>query len=109
MKCVLCNGLLEEKIIEHQELGIALGKFKAHICKECGEAYFDSETVDKIQKRSKERGLFGLASKRTRVAQIGNSLAIRIPKDLASFVDLKKEQEVRIIPKSKNEILLEVD
>lgn len=108
MKCILCNSVLEEKLVEHKEFGIHLGKFKAHVCKHCGEVYFDSDSVDSIQKKSKKLGLFGLASKKTRVAQIGNSLAIRIPKDLAHFVDLKKEQEVKIIPKSKKEILLEV-
>src|SRR3989344_7033412 len=99
MKCVICNGLLEEKLIEHKEFGISLGKFKAKVCSSCGEAIFDSKTVDKIQSRSKELGLFGLASKKTKVAQVGNSLAIRIPKEIAEFTNLKKEKEVRIIPK----------
>jgi len=52
--------------------------------------------------------LFGLSFKKTKVAKVGNSLAIRIPKEIADFVNLKKEEEVRIIPRSKKEIVFEL-
>ncbi len=108
MKCVMCNGQLQEKITEYSEFGISFGKFKSIVCSKCGETFFDSKTADAIQKKSKELGLFGLSSKKTKVAMVGNSLAIRIPKEIAEFTNLKKEEEVRIIPKSKKEITLEV-
>lgn len=108
MKCVLCNGGLQEKVVEHKEFGVSLGKFPAKVCSSCGEAFFDSETVDKIQLKSKEKGLFGLAAKKTKVALVGNSLAVRIPKEIAQFVGLKKEEEIRVIPKSQHEIALEI-
>lgn len=53
------KGTLEEKLVEHKEFGISLGKFKANVCTSCGEAFFDSETAKKIQSKSKEHGLFG--------------------------------------------------
>lgn len=106
MKCVLCNGKLNEQTVEHREFGISLGKFKALVCSECGEVFYDSITADKIQLKSKELGLFGL-SKKTKVAQVGNSLAIRIPKEIADFVHLKKEKEVKIVPKTKNKLEIE--
>jgi len=101
------KGNLEEKSIEHKEFGISLGKFKADVCISCGEAFFDSDTAKKIQAKSKKLGLFGLA-KKTKVAQVGNSLAVRIPKEIAAFIKLKKEKEVRIIPKNTHEITIEV-
>ena len=108
MKCVMCGkGTLEEKTVEHKEFGVSLGKFKAQACPSCGEAFFDSDTAKKIQAKSKERGLFGLA-KKTKVAQVGNSLAVRIPKEIATFLKLQKEKEVRIVPKSMHEITIEV-
>ena len=97
------KGILEEKIVEYKEFGIPLGKFTANICKNCGEAFFDSETAKKIQEKSKEMGLFGLA-KKTKVAKVGNSLAIRIPKEIAEFLKLKKEKEVSIVPKNSHEL-----
>lgn len=90
----MCNGQLKGKLVEQKEFGISLGKYKALVCVNCNESFFNSETVDKIQAKSKE---FGLARK-TKVAQVGNSLAIRIPKEIARFIKLK--EEVRITPKS---------
>ena len=108
MKCVMCGkGTLEGKLVEHKEFGISLGKFKAKVCSSCDEAFFYEEIAKKIQVKSKELGLFGLA-KKTKVAQVGNSLAIRIPKELAAFIKLTKEKEVRLIPKSTHEIMIEV-
>lgn len=108
MKCVICNGRLEEKMVEHKEFGISLGKFKAMTCTNCEEVYFDSKTADKIQEKSKEFGLFGLSAKKTKIAKVGNSLAIRIPKEIVEFANLKKEEEVRIVPKSRKEIIVEL-
>lgn len=106
MKCVLCSGKLEEKIVEDKEFGVSLGRFKANVCWDCGEAYYDSEVAKKIQAKSKELGLFGLA-KKTKVAQVGNSLAIRIPKEVAEFMNLHKEDMVTIVPKSQKELSIE--
>ncbi|MBI5391813.1 AbrB/MazE/SpoVT family DNA-binding domain-containing protein [Candidatus Woesearchaeota archaeon] len=63
--------------------------------------------VKNIQRKSKELWLFGLA-KKTKVARVGNSLAIRIPKEIANFMDLKKEREVIILPSGKNKIIIEI-
>lgn len=108
MKCVMCNGALEEKHVEHKEFEVVIGTFNAQVCRSCGEAFYDAKTVDAIQAKSKKLGLFGLAAKKTKVAQVGNSLAVRIPKEIATFLHLQKEKEVRVIPKSQKEILLEV-
>ncbi|MBI2107596.1 AbrB/MazE/SpoVT family DNA-binding domain-containing protein [Candidatus Woesearchaeota archaeon] len=109
MKCVMCNkGEFKKKMTEYKEFGVSLGKYKANVCMKCGEAFFDSETAGKIQDKSKALGLFGLA-KKTKVAKVGNSLAIRIPKEIADFVKLKKEEEVRIVPKSQNELVIGIN
>jgi|SRR3989344_139519 len=106
MKCVLCNSNVKEKLVEYKELGKSFGKFKANVCEKCDEVYFSSEIVDKIQQISKKLGLFGIVRK-VKVAQIGNSLAIRIPKEIALATGLKKGKEVLIEPKSKNNIAIE--
>ncbi len=106
MKCIMCNkGQLDEKIVDYKEFGVSLGKYKGSVCANCGETFFDSETAKKIQAKSKEMGFFGLA-KKTKVAKVGNSLAVRIPKEIAEFAKLKKEAEVKIVPKSQNELII---
>ncbi|MBI2666106.1 hypothetical protein HYX13_00690 [Candidatus Woesearchaeota archaeon] len=108
MKCIICIGGVHEKVVEYKEFGVSLGKFPAKVCVSCGEEFFESETVDKIQAKSKEKWLFGLAAKRTKVALVGNSLAVRIPKEIAEFVGLHKEEEIRVVPRSQHEIVLEI-
>lgn len=107
MKCIICNGDLKEKIVEHKEVGVLLGKYKGLVCSKCNEVFYDAETAAKIQAKSKELGLFGLA-KKAKVAEVGNSLAVRIPKRIADFLGLKKESEIKIVPKSHHEVSIEV-
>jgi len=106
MKCIICDGQTQKKIVEDKEFGVSLGKFPAEVCQKCGEVYFDSETARKIQAKSKKLGLFGLL-KKTKVAEVGNSLAIRIPKQIANFAGLKKNVEVTITPQNRHAILVE--
>lgn len=108
MKCIMCGkGDLKEKIVEYKEFGVSLGRFKGEVCSSCGESFFDSSVGKRMQLRSKELGLFGL-SKKTKVAQVGNSLAIRIPKEIATFLNLKKKEEVRLVPKGPRELSVEI-
>ena len=43
-------------------------------------------------------------AKRTKIAKVGNSLAIRIPKVIAQRLELKKGQEVSIFPENKHDL-----
>jgi len=99
----MCGGRTFQKDVEHKEFGVSLGSFKAEVCRKCGEVYFDEKTAGKIQEKSKQLGLFGLARK-AKIAEIGNSIAIRIPKEIAEFVKLEKGKEVVIFPSGKREL-----
>lgn len=107
MKCVLCKGKTVQKHVEYREFGLSLGKFPAAVCQNCGESFFDETTAAKIQQKSKELGLFGLA-KKVKVAEIGNSIAIRIPKEIAEFLNLRKGIEVTLLPKDRQDLLVEI-
>ncbi len=107
MKCIMCGGKTIKRNVDYREYGIYLGNFKADVCGKCGETYFDEETAEKIQAKSKELGLFGLA-KKAKVAEIGNSIAIRIPKEIAEFLNLKKGKEVTILPENKHGLHIDV-
>ena len=107
MKCIICSGETIKKNVEYRESGVLLGTFSANICQKCGETYFNEKTAEKIQQKSKQMGLFGLA-KKAKVAEIGNSIAIRIPKEIAEFLKLKKGKEVVIFPESKNDLHINI-
>jgi len=103
----MCEGKTEEKFVEHKEFGVLVGRFKAEVCTKCSETYYDDKTAAAIQQKSKQLGLFGLA-KKAKVAEIGNSIAIRIPKEIAKFLKLKKGQEVTLMPQDKHDLHVQV-
>lgn len=103
MKCIFCKGETKKEEVEDKEFGISLGKFPAEVCAKCGETFFDAGTARKIQEKSKALGLFGL-SKKTKVAKVGNSLAVRIPKAIAEFTNLRKDEVVIVQPSGRHSI-----
>ena len=106
-KCILCGGKLIKKIVDYEVYGKSIGKFSASVCDSCEEQWFDEETSKKIQEKEKKLNLFGL-SRETKISYSGNSLIIRIPKELAKFMNLKKETGVIIYPEDKNKISISI-
>ncbi len=107
MKCPICNkGNLMKKVVSYKIYGEELGKFPANVCSKCDEQWFDKETALKIEKLEKEKGLFGM-TKRSKISYSGNSLIIRIPKDVVKFMNLKKEEAISIYPQSKDKLIIE--
>ncbi len=107
MKCVMCEGKTVLKNVEYKEMGVVFGKYKAEVCERCSEQFFDEKTAEIIQEKSRKLGLFGLA-KKTKVAEIGNSIAIRVPKEIAAFLSLEKGKEVTLVPKDKHGLMIQV-
>ena len=107
MKCPICNkGQLKKGKVDFSQAGIYFGKYKAEICTYCGESFFDEETSIAMETKSKKLGLFGI-EKRAKIGVSGNSLTIKIPKEIAKFFHLRKGQTVSIRPYSKDKIEIE--
>jgi len=106
-KCALCNGNLKKEIIDYKVYDKSLGRFPAMVCDSCEEQWFDEETSRKIEQAEKEANLFGL-HKESKISYSGNSLIIRIPQNIAKFMDLKKESRVMIYPENKNKISVDI-
>ena len=106
-RCILCKGKLKKKIVDYKIYGKSLGRFPAKVCEKCGEQWFDEETSKKIEKTEKKANLFGL-HRESKISYSGNSLIIRIPKDIAEFMDLNKESQVIIYPEDKNKISVNI-
>ena len=77
--------------------GVFLGEFTAEICSHCNESFTDSETTKKIEEAAKKKGIWGLGSV-TRITKTGNSIAVRIPKKIAKYLNLKAGEEAYIHP-----------
>lgn len=98
MKCPICEkGNLKKGKIKEYMFGFYLGEFPAEICTKCNESFTDAETTRKIEKIAKEKGIWGL-QKKTKITRTGNSLAVRIPKNIVDFLKLKEGEEAYIHP-----------
>lgn len=106
-KCALCEGKLKKKVVSYAVYGKHIGRFPAMVCNSCGEQWFNEATSKKIEAIEKKEGIFGL-SRETKVSYSGNSLIIRIPKEFAKFMNLKKETEIVLYPEDKNKFCVAV-
>ena len=108
MKCPVCGkGELKNKTIKEYMHGVYLGKFPAQVCTKCTESFTDEETTKKIEAASRKAGIWDLGRK-TKVTKSGNSLAIRLPKEIAAFMNLKEGSEVYLNPE-KDKITIEAE
>ena len=99
-KCEECGGRIIREKVNYDYLGEHIGRFEAEICSKYGEIVFDEEVSDEIEKRVKDRELYGLAVN-TKVGIAGSSYVIRINKKLAEFLKLEKGEEVHIHPEGR--------
>ena len=106
MKCPVCNGILEKRKTNYSYAGLDFGLFDADVCKKCGEVFFTEESSDKIDAKAKQLGVWGLSA-HTRIGYSGNSLIIRVSKQIVSFMGLKKGEEVTVRPEGKKRLVVE--
>ena len=106
MKCPVCEkGYLKKGKINETMFGVYLGEFPAEICDKCNESFTDEKTTRAIEESAKKKRIWGLG-KKTKITKTGNSLAVRIPKEIANFLKLKEGKEAYIHP-DKNRIIIE--
>ncbi len=108
MKCPICNGRLSRKNVDFKLGNIDLGEFEADVCSKCNERFFTEESSDNIDKKAKELGLWGIAGK-TKISYSGNSLIVRIPKEISQFMKLEKGEEVLIHPEGRDKLIIEIE
>ena len=88
--------------------GIDFGMKPAEVCTECGSEYLSQDVMEEVEAEVKKRGLFGL-ERRGRVAKSGNSLVIRIPKDIANSLKIKRNLPILIYPSEPKRLIIEVE
>ncbi len=109
MKCTHCNmGEYQKKKVPYTFLGEHIGTFEGLICTHCGETLFESASSDLIEKKVREKGLWGLRA-RSKISEVGNGLDVRIPKPLAQFLSLKKGKEIIIEPIDRNQLKIIIE
>ncbi len=106
--CPECEtGKLQKKKTDYILLGQNLGSFDALICSKCDEKIFTGEALTLIEKKAKQKGLWGLSA-RTKIGTSGNALDVKLPKAIVDFLKLKKGQEVLIEPINEKEFRVDI-
>jgi|SRR3989338_2623089 len=107
MKCPVCEeGELRKGKIKESMFGVYLGEFPAEICSKCNESFTDSETTRRIEEAARSKGIWGIG-KKTKITRTGNSLAVRIPKQLVDYLKLKDGEEAFVHPEG-NKLIIDV-
>ncbi len=107
-RCPVCGkGFLRPQVVHEEMFGIDLGDYPGEVCDRCGESFLSSDSMERVEARAKELGLWGLASK-VKIARSGNSLVVRIPAQLARYLKMKSGQEVLVSPEKENRLILEL-
>ena len=107
-KCPICDkGNLKKAKVEEEMFGVSLGKYDAEVCDSCGESFLDEAAMEKMEAKAKVLGVWGLG-KRIKVVKSGNSLSVRIPAQIAEYLDLEEGKSVFLYPDGKNKIVVEV-
>jgi len=106
MDCPICNKKMKKVKAPYSYGEVTLGVFEAEKCPKCNEVFFTEDSSDKIDKKAKELGLWGLGQS-GKIGYSGNSLMLRIPKKIASFLHLNKGKEIFIHPEGKHKLIIE--
>jgi hypothetical protein len=98
-----CGGLLKKSKTEVEFFGIDFGIRSSEVCTRCCAEYLSQELIEEIEDEVKRKGLFGLERK-GRIAKSGNSLVIRVPKEIADSLNIGKyvDYDISFGPKEAN-------
>ena len=103
-----CGGKLKKSKTEVEFFGIDFGIQSCEVCAQCGSEYLSQELIEKIEKEVRRSRFFGL-ERRARVTKSGNSLVIRVPKEIAKSLRIEKDTAITIYPTEKRKLIVEVE
>ena len=102
-----CGGKLKRGYTEVEFFGIDFGVREAEVCTRCGAEYISQDLMEEVESEVKRRGLFGL-ERRGHVARSGNSLIIRIPKEITESLKIRRDMPIIIYPSDSKKLIIEV-
>ena len=96
-----CGGKIIWKKEQVTIEGIGCGILDVEYCPTCGEQYLPEQSMEVVEKKLKEAGMWGVQRKQVSLWKSGGSVLLRIPKDLADKLHLKPDEKVTIYSEGK--------
>lgn len=103
-----CGGKVEWKNDKVVVEGIDCGVLDIEYCPKCGEEYLPEESMKVVEEKLKKAGLWGVKRREVNLWKSGNSVLIRIPKDIANNLNLKPDEKVILHTEGNKKIIIEI-
>ena len=102
-----CGGKLVKTKIQVEHLGIDFGLQNGTVCTSGGDEFISDEVWEKVEKKTKKLGLFGL-EKKVKIRKSGNSLVVTIPPEIPKFIGAKTQTLVSLLPLGKGRLEIQL-
>lgn len=102
-----CGGTLKKSQCSVEFYGIDFGIRDCEMCTSCGSEYLDQEVMKSLEEEVKKRKIFAL-ERNVKVTKSGNSLVIRVPREIAEFLNIGYLSSLRMFPVEKGRLEIEV-
>ena len=102
-----CGGKVKwkkEKVIKE---GIDCGLLDVEICNKCGEEYFSDESMEVVENKLRQAGLWGVERKEIKFWKSGDSVTVRFPTHMSKQLGLDKIKKGFVYPEGHNKLLIE--
>lgn len=102
-----CGGKLKSKKDKVVIEGVDCGKLEVEYCEKCSEEYLPEESMAVVERKLKEKNLWGIRRKEVKFWPSGNSVTIRIPTEVSRRLRLKDAKKGYLIEEGTNKIVIE--
>lgn len=102
-----CGGKVKWKRDKVIIDGIDCGILDVEYCDKCGEEYLPGDSMDIVEKKLKEAGLWGVKRKEIKFWKTGSSVTIRLPSELTKDLGLDKIKKGHIYQEGENKLAIE--
>lgn len=103
-----CGGKIKWKRDKIIIDGINCGILDIEYCPKCGEEYLPEKSMEVVETKLKEAGLWGIQRKEANLWKSGNSVVLRIPKDIADKLHLKPDDKVKVYTEGKKKLIIDL-
>ncbi len=103
-----CGGRLKWKRGRVVVDEVDCGMLDVEYCQRCGEEYLPDDSMEIVERKLKDKGLWGIQREEVNLWKSGSSVVLRIPKSIAEKFNLKPDEKVIIYPEGKNKLIIQV-
>lgn len=102
-----CGGKVKWKRERVVRDGIDCGLLDVEYCEKCGEQYLPDESMEVVEQKLREAGLWGVERRAIKFWKSGNAVTIRLPSSLVKNLGLEKISKGHVYQEGKRKLAIE--